>query len=77
MCTVIVNGSTKAALPTCLHFVPWQSVLHPHAFADWALTVVPEGLHGVVSIFRNWTFSLFYIIGELWGGVVISLLFWG
>lgn len=25
---------------------------------------------------RNWTFSLFFCACELWGGVVISLLFW-
>eukprot|EP00898_Chlorokybus_atmophyticus_P003778 jgi/Chlat1/4400/Chrsp29S04537 len=56
---------------------PMQGVLHPHQLADRLLTIVPPGFHGLVSILRNWTFSLFYITGELWGGVVISLLFWG
>lgn len=26
---------------------------------------------------RNWTFTAFYCFSELWGDVVLSLLFWG
>lgn len=26
---------------------------------------------------RNWTYTLFFVLGELWGDVVLSLLFWG
>jgi AAA family ATP:ADP antiporter len=26
---------------------------------------------------RNWLFTLFYCMSELWGDVVLSLLFWG
>jgi len=26
---------------------------------------------------RNWTYTLFYCVSELWGDVVLSLLFWG
>ena len=26
---------------------------------------------------RNWSFTLFYCSAELWGDVVLSLLFWG
>lgn len=26
---------------------------------------------------RNWLFTLFYCVSELWGDVVLSLLFWG
>jgi AAA family ATP:ADP antiporter len=32
---------------------------------------------GPISILRNWTFCLFYVMAELWGSVVVSLLFWG
>jgi AAA family ATP:ADP antiporter len=32
---------------------------------------------GLIAIFRNWTYSLFYIMAELWGSVALSLLFWG
>ena len=26
---------------------------------------------------RNWMFTTFYVAAELWGDVVLSLLFWG
>jgi AAA family ATP:ADP antiporter len=30
----------------------------------------------VVPVIGNWSFSLFYILAELWGSVVLSMLFW-
>ncbi|KAJ9521752.1 hypothetical protein QJQ45_015318 [Haematococcus lacustris] len=32
---------------------------------------------GPIAIIRNWTFCLFYVMAELWGSVVVSVLFWG
>jgi AAA family ATP:ADP antiporter len=29
-----------------------------------------------VQVVENWTFSLFFCVAELWGAVVISVLFW-
>jgi ATP:ADP antiporter, AAA family len=37
--------------------------------------VIP-GLHGCIRIAENWTFSLFFAFAELWGTVMISVLFW-
>lgn len=31
----------------------------------------------MIAIFRNWTYALFYTLANLWGSVVVSLLFWG
>lgn len=56
---------------------PLRDYLHPHALADHLETLTPQGLHGLIAIFRNWTFSLFYIMGELWGTIIMSVLFWG
>ena len=58
-------------------FYPLQDVLHPHAFCDKLQAILPEGLSGLIAMLRNWTFSLFYIMAELWGSVALSLLFWG
>ena len=38
--------------------------------------MVPRGLHGLIKIVENWTFSLFFCFAELWGSVVIAVLFW-
>lgn len=56
---------------------PLRDVLHPHAFADKLQAWLPTGFQGLIAILRNWTFSLFYIMSELWGSVALSLLFWG
>ena len=56
---------------------PNREVLHPTAFCDWLQDYLPLGLMGLIAIIRNWTFSLFYIMSELWGSVCLSLLFWG
>lgn len=56
---------------------PHAAALHPHAAADALAAALPAGLSGLVALLRNWTFSLYFVAAELWGGVVISLLFWG
>lgn len=60
-----------------LFIYPNRDALHPHATADYLQQILPAGFHGLVSCFRNWTYSVFYILAELWGSVVLSLLFWG
>jgi ATP/ADP translocase len=39
--------------------------------------LVAAGFAGLVGMVRNWMFTLFYCSAELWGDVVLSLLFWG
>lgn len=56
---------------------PMQDVLHPHDTAAKLQATAPEGLYFFIAMFRNWSFSLFYIFAELWGSVMLSLLFWG
>lgn len=56
---------------------PAQDLLHPHAAADRIQQMLPEGFRGFVAIFRNWTFTLFYVMSELWSTAIMSVLFWG
>ncbi len=56
---------------------PNRDVLHPSDAADRLQAFLPEGFKGLVALFRNWTYALFYVMSELWGSVAISLLFWG
>ena len=46
-------------------------------FAEKLLTTAGPRFAGPIAILRNWTFCLFYVMAELWGSVVVSLLFWG
>ena len=52
----------------CLWSAEFAAKLLESAGPRWA---------GPIAILRNWTFCLFYVMAELWGSVVVSLLFWG
>jgi ATP:ADP antiporter, AAA family len=56
---------------------PAQAILHPNASADFLATVLPSGFKGLIAMYRNWTFTAFYVMAELWGNIVLFVLFWG
>lgn len=56
---------------------PYQEFLHPHALADRLQHSLPHGFQGFITVFRNWTFTLFYVMSELWGTMIMTVLFWG
>lgn len=56
---------------------PLRDYLHPHGLADKLETMLPLGFKGLISMFRHWTFTGFYVISELWSSIVINVLFWG
>lgn len=56
---------------------PARDLLHPHASADFLERVLPLGFKGMIAMFRNWTFTIFYVMSELWSNIILSLLFWG
>ena len=73
-----------AIAPLLTAYVLFATVLYPAADAlhfnhlsDVMRAALPAGLHGLVGVVTNWTYSLFFCLAELWGTVVISLLFWG
>jgi AAA family ATP:ADP antiporter len=56
---------------------PNRNFLHPNAAADFLTKILPTFFVPLIAIFRNWTYALFYTLANLWGSVVVSLLFWG
>jgi len=56
---------------------PNAGFLHPHGFADYLSTCLPATFKAPIAILRNWSFALFYMMAELWGSIVVSVLFWG
>lgn len=52
-------------------------MLSHSAFAERLLEFAGPRFAGPIAILRNWTFCLFYVMAELWGSVVVSVLFWG
>ena len=66
------------------YFLLFAFVLYPHSeqlhlekLGNWASSVLPQGFQGLIALVRNWTFTSFYIISELWAVVVLAILFWG
>ncbi len=56
---------------------PNQDALHPHETAEALENILPSGFRWVVSMLRNWTFTSLYVVSELWGCIVLTVLFWG
>jgi len=56
---------------------PASGFLHPHTLCDWLAAALPAGFSAPIAILRNWTYAMFYVLAEMWGSVVVSLLFWG
>ncbi|KAK4395289.1 Plastidic ATP/ADP-transporter [Sesamum angolense] len=56
---------------------PLSQYFHPTALADKLLNILGPRFLGPLAILRIWSFCLFYVMAELWGSVVISVLFWG
>jgi len=60
-----------------LFLFPNRETLHPHGLADKLQEFLPQGFSGMVAIFRNWTFTSFYIMSEMWSTMIMTVLFWG
>lgn len=56
---------------------PSNAILHPHAFIDKIAAYLPAAFSAPLAIVRNWSYAVFYVMAEMWGSVVASLLFWG
>jgi len=66
------------------YFLLFAFVIHPHSevlhldrLGDWLTANLPVGCKGFIAMVRNWTFSSFYVISELWASIVLLVLFWG
>lgn len=65
-------------------FLVFGFILYPHSddihltsFANLLREVLPQGLSGFIAMIEYWSFTLFYIIAELWSNIVLSILTWG
>jgi ATP:ADP antiporter, AAA family len=56
---------------------PARESLLPSESANALRAYLPGGWSGLAAAYHNWMYSIFYILAELWGSVVLSLLFWG
>jgi len=55
---------------------PNKEILHMSLSSIQSLQQSCPNLHWFIPVIGNWSYSLFYILSELWGSVVLSMLFW-
>lgn len=70
-------------LPFVFFFAAFAFVIYPNKEAlHMSLDTIKSmqynypTFHWMIPVIGNWSFSLFYILAELWGSVVLSMLFW-
>ena len=56
---------------------PMRDQLVLSSFGATLTQLLPAGCKGLIAIIANWNISIFYVVTELWGSVVLAILFWG
>ncbi|KPK33303.1 MAG: AAA family ATPase [Chlamydiae bacterium SM23_39] len=56
---------------------PLRDFLCPEGLVKKLEHFLPVGFKGFISLIRNWPFTLFYVMAELWGTIILTVLFWG
>jgi len=60
--------------PYCIY--PFVDSLHMSLDTIHHYQAMYPSLTWIIPLVGNWTYTLFYILSELWGSAVLSLLFW-
>jgi AAA family ATP:ADP antiporter len=55
---------------------PNLETLHPSVESVTALKAAYPALIGFIDIYAYWSFSIFYVLSEIWGSAMIALMFW-
>ena len=60
-------------------FVPASGCPAPTRVGELLRVFLPDSAacRGITAIYRNWSFAIFYILAEMWGSMVLSMMFWG
>lgn len=74
---VIVTGFLVGFALFSYVLYPFREELSPQESAVWLSSHLPVGMKGLISMYQNWTLTVFYVMSELWGSMVLSVLFWG
>lgn len=74
---IMVGGFLSCFMLFAFVLYPARETLHPHALADKLEAILPVGFKGLISMFRNWTLTGFYVMSELWASIILNVIFWG
>lgn len=74
---LMIGGFLSTFVLFAFVLYPLRDFLHPNALADTLENSLPIGFKGLISMFRNWTFTGFYVMSELWASIILNVIFWG
>lgn len=74
---VLVSSFLAYFLLFAFVLYPNSEQLHLHKLGEQLGAILPKGFQGFIALIRNWTFTSFYIISELWAVMVMAVLYWG
>ncbi len=74
---IIITGFLVYFLLFAFVIYPNSDQLHLTRLGDWLTQSLPTGFKGMIAIIRNWSFTSFYVIAELWSVIVLAVLYWG
>jgi ADP/ATP carrier protein family len=75
-CALVGGFLSFFALFACVIY-PMGDALHLNGLAAKLQTILPRGARGFVVMVQYWSYSLYYVMSELWSSVVLATLFWG
>ncbi len=56
---------------------PNRDSLEFQSGGQYLQSLLPPGAKGFVAMVRYWHYTLFYLFAELWGNIILNMLFWG
>jgi ATP:ADP antiporter, AAA family len=74
---IIISSFLAYFLLFAFYLYPNSQELHLDRVGDWMSSALPRGFQGFIALVRNWTFTSFYVISELWAVLVLTVLYWG
>lgn len=60
--------------PYCIY--PFVETIHMDLETIQSYQTAYPNIKWMIPLIGNWTYTLFYILSELWGSAIVSLLFW-
>lgn len=74
---LLISGFLAYFLIFAFLIFPNRESLHLDSLGNFLSSSLPRGFKGMIAMIRNWTFTSFYIICELWAVMILTVLFWG
>ena len=74
---IMVSGFLLFYLVFIVAIQPHREALELTSLSQFLSYALPPGAQGFASMIRHWPTSLFYVVSEMWGSTLLSMLFWG